>query len=89
MYNRYLSTQQTDTPPDREPVERPAASATSCDNGATLAVLSQSLSERLRNIHIDGDMLLTLAIVWFLLSDEGEVDTDLLLLIGGMLLLGL
>lgn len=51
--------------------------------------LTRGLSGRLQNVKLDMDTVITLAIVWFLLSDSGEVDWDQLLLIGALLILGI
>ena len=47
------------------------------------------LSSRLSGIKLDMDTLIAFVVIWFLLSDGSIVDTDLLILIGVLLLLGI
>lgn len=90
MYNRYLTeaaeqptanTAAAQSVPSDHSVSPPAAPA--------LSGLTHGLAGRLQNIKLDMDTIIVLAIVWFLLSDSGEIDWDQLLLIGILLLLGL
>ena len=51
--------------------------------------LSQALGSRLGTIRFDADTLIALAVIWFLISDGEEFDTELILMIGILLVLGL
>ena len=51
--------------------------------------LSQALGSRLGTIRFDADTLRALAVIWFLISDGEEFDTELILMIGILLVLGL
>ena len=46
-------------------------------------------SLRSRTIRFDADTLIALAVIWFLISDGEEFDTELILMIGILLVLGL
>lgn len=88
MYNEYL---QDAGQPDasissedftQEP--RTAASSSSSSGG-----LLQLLTDRLGGAKLDADTLVAIAVIWFLLSDGKALDTDLLIIIGVLLLLGI
>ncbi len=92
MYNRYLTAAAEPAAPTSgpaEPSERQAAPAGAPPAADALAGLPHLLGGRLQNLHLDMDTLLVLGIVWFLLSDHGEIDWDTLLMIGALLLLGI
>ncbi len=86
MYNEYLedvdssALTQTNTAPESQ-----KTTATGISSGG----LGQLLSSRLSGIKLDMDTLIAFAVIWFLLSDGSIVDTDLLILIGVLLLLGI
>jgi len=50
--------------------------------------LSRLLSNRLHGVKLDMDTILVLLIVWFLLADGDELDWDLLLTVGALLIFG-
>ena len=85
MYNRYLTTAQQHEP------EPPAEPGTACSGPAASAGgLLGTLTQRLSGFRIDADTLIVLAVVWFVLSEQdGEMDTELLIAIGVLLLLGI
>lgn len=56
---------------------------------SALGSLSQTLGSRLGSIRFDAETLIALVVVWFLISDGEEIDTELLLLIGILLVLGI
>lgn len=101
MYNRYLHT-AAEAPPlyYQTPagfIDSPAAESTFSSSSSgqehntqkALADLTKTLSSRLQNIKFDMDTVLMLAIVWFLLSDNGEIDWEELLTIGVLFILGI
>ncbi len=51
--------------------------------------LLQLLADRLGGAKLDADTLVAIAVIWFLLSDGKALDTDLLIIIGVLLLLGI
>ena len=51
--------------------------------------LLQLLADRLGGAKLDADTLVAIAVIWFLLSDGKVLDTDLLIIIGVLLLLGI
>lgn len=81
MYNAYLQ----DAVP--EPIERPPESRTPA-SGTSGGGLLQLLTDRLGGAKLDADTLVAIAVIWFLLSDGKALDTDLLIIIGVLLLLG-
>ena len=85
MYNRYLAESSADTPPQPEPSYRPS---TSGQAAAALGGLTRGLSDRLQNLRLDTNTIIALVIVWFLLSDDGDVDWEQLIFIGVLLVLG-
>lgn len=92
MYNRYLAscTAAPHETPHEAPHETPPQDEAGAAHASSLfSDLSRALSGKLHGIKLDSDTMLALIIVWFLLKDEQELDWDLLLLIGGLLLLGI
>lgn len=101
MYNRYLHTASEAPPmyyqnpagfidsPQSEPVFSSAPPGPEHNTQKALADLTKNLSNRLQNIKFDMDTVLMLAIVWFLLSDDGEIDWEELLTIGILFILGI
>ena len=82
MYNRYLPepARAPEPPPQRGPDRR---------SGSGLGGLAQVLGGRLRTGKPDADTLIILAVIWFLLSDGTFVQTDLMVLVIVLVLLGL
>ncbi|MDO5141571.1 MAG: hypothetical protein Q4D31_00965 [Eubacteriales bacterium] len=85
MYNRYLAAANSEPlPPDDPP--HPADSRPA----GALTGLGRGLSDRLHNVKLDMDTVIVLALVWFLLADDGDgVDWEQLILIGVLLVLGI
>ena len=82
MYNEYLQ----DAVP--EPIEQPPENRTPPPR-PTRGGLLQLLADRLGGAKLDADTLVAIAVIWFLLSDGKALDTDLLIIIGVLLLLGI
>ena len=82
MYNEYLQ----DAVP--EPIEQPPENRTPAA-GTSGGGLLQLLADRLGGAKLDADTLVAIAVIWFLLSDVKALDTDLLIIIGFLLLLGI
>ena len=82
MYNEYLQ----DAVP--EPIEQPPENRTPAA-GTNGSGLLQLLADRLGGAKLDADTLVAIAVIWFLLSDGKALDTDLLIIIGVLLLLGI
>lgn len=82
MYNRYLPepAHAPEPPPQRGPDR---------GSGSGLGGLAQLLSGRLRTGNPDADTLIILAVIWFLLSDGTFVQSDLMVLVIVLFLLGL
>lgn len=86
MYNEYLeNVEQTALPQNMSAPEEQKTTAAGTHSGG----LGQLLSDRISGIKLDMNMLIALAVIWFLLSDGTIVDTDLLIIIGVLLLLGI
>ncbi|MBS5149429.1 MAG: hypothetical protein Q4A63_01185 [Butyricicoccus pullicaecorum] len=82
MYNEYLEDMdQTAISPN---ISTPEKTTAAIHGGG----LGQLLSGKLGNLKLDMDTLIAFAVIWFLLSDGNIVDTDLLIIIGILLLLG-
>lgn len=67
------------------------AQDTSSGSSPNLSVfndLSRLLSSRLHGVKLDMDTILVFVIVWFLLADENELDWDLMLTVGALLIFG-
>ncbi len=81
MYNRYLTAappQQPQQPQQNSNLQQPVSS------------LLSGLGQRLSGFRLDADTLIALAVVWFALREDGqEIDTELLIAIGVLLLLGI
>lgn len=85
MYNEYLEeADQTALSQNITAPETQKSAASGTHGGG----LGQLLSNRLGNLKLDMDTLIAFAVIWFLLSDGSIVDTDLLIIIGVLLLLG-
>ena len=82
MYNEYLQ----DAVP--EPIEQPPENRTPAA-GTSGGGLLQLLADRLGGAKLDADTLVAIAVIWFLLSDGKALDTNLLIIIGVLLLLGI
>lgn len=83
MYNEYLDDADQTALSQNSTAPEPQKTATGLSGG-----LGQLLSNRLSGIKLDMNTLIAFAVIWFLLSDGSIVDTDLLILIGVLLLLG-
>lgn len=82
MYNRYLATAQQQPQQPQQPPHQ--------NNAQPVSSLLSGLGQRLSGFRLDADTLIALAVVWFALREDGEeIDTDLLIAIGVLLLLGL
>lgn len=99
MYNRYLASSAAapqqppvhNSPPAPEP-ERPqphTGGHTPAGSASVFSEIPRLLTGRLQNIKLDMDTILVLVVVWFLLSDGEDLDWDLLLMIGALLILGI
>lgn len=84
MYNEYLQQAAPDDLPMGEP-EQTTMPASGLSSGGGLM---QLLTDRLGGAKLDADTLVSIAVIWFLLSDGKVLDTDLLIIIGVLLLLG-
>lgn len=85
MYNEYLEDMdQTAIAQNIATPETQKTAAAGIHGGG----LGQLLSNKLGNLKLDMDTLIAFAVIWFLLSDGSIVDTDLLIIIGVLLLLG-
>ncbi len=101
MYNRYLSTTATteDAPPlhnqdsqgymDETTAFQPQPPQNISQQTAAISELTRSISGKLQNVKFDMDTVIMLAVIWFLLSDNGEVDWEQFLTIGILFILGL
>ncbi len=103
MYNRYLNATAEDSPPlhnqdsqgyfDEAPAFQPQNISQQPQNisqqTAAISELTRNLSGKLQNIKFDMNTVIMLAVVWFLLSDNGEVDWEQFLTIGVLFILGL
>ena len=85
MYNHYLAAAQADVPPHTPPSAPPPNSAAA----SALSGLTRGLAGRFQNLRLDADTIIVLALAWFLLKDEDDVDWEQLLLTGALLLLGI
>ncbi len=93
MYNQYIQTpreevhntrreEAAETMAQHQPQHQPQAVS-------AFGNLSQALGARLGSIKFDADTLIALAVIWFLINDGEEIDTELLMMIGIMLILGI
>lgn len=85
MYNEYLEDMDQTPIAQNLPTSESQKTAAAGTHGGGLG---QLLSSRLGNLKLDMDTLIAFAVIWFLLSDGSIVDTDLLIIIGVLLLLG-
>lgn len=85
MYNEYLQDMgQSSVSAEEDAPSEPCAAPSHTSGG-----LLQLLTDRLSGIKLDADTLVAIAVIWFLLSDGEVLDTDLLIIIGVLLLLGI
>ena len=78
MYNCYLKDSGAAAP--EPPLE----------NAAPASGLLDGLARRVGSFKLDADTLILLAVVWFILREEDEeIDTELLILLGVLLILGM
>ncbi len=103
MYNRYLNAASEespplhsqgsqgyiDEPPAFQPQPQPQPPQNIAQQTAAISELTQSLSGKLKNVKFDMDTVIMLAVIWFLLSDNGEVDWEQFLTVGILFILGL
>lgn len=100
MYNRYLASSAAapqqqppvhTSPPaaEPEPPQQHAGGQTPPGSASVFSGIPRLLTGRLQNIKLDMDTILVLVVVWFLLSDGEDLDWDLLLMIGALLILGI
>lgn len=96
MYNQYISSPREEVHKERRepPEQKPQPPREEHHEASSQAVsafgnLSHLLSGRMGKVRFDADMLIALAVIWFLVSDGGELDTELLLMIGILLFLGI
>ena len=82
MNNEYWQAAAPD-PTEHPPETRPPPA------GPSGGGLLQLLADRLGGAKLDADTLVAIAVIWFLLSDGKVLDTDLLIIIGVLLLLGI
>ena len=82
MYNEYLQ----DAVP--EPIEQPPENRTPAA-GPPGGGRRKRFSGPRGGAKLDADTLVAIAVIWFLLSDGKALDTDLLIIIGVLLLLGI
>ena len=78
MYNRYLSEAGA---PDPQMQKHP-----NCQSGSGANGSSGIFGNRLQ---LDTDTLIALAVIWFLLADGSVVQTDILIIVAVLFLLGL
>lgn len=80
-------------PPSCEPPEPPCGTPPHGrppeGGGGLFSGISEALTGRLQNLHFDLDTLIILIAVYFLIADSEDFDTDLLVLIGVLFVLGL
>lgn len=89
MYNRYLNAQRCTPAPVCPSPEPDCGCAGAKKQPAGAGGLLQTLGDRLGDIRFDSDTLIALVVVWFLLSDGEATDTDLLIIVFVLLVLGL
>ncbi len=90
MYNRYLEQFKPDEPEpiaNIDPVNE--TQNTFCEN--TGGGLLDGLTKRMGKVKLDTDTLILIAIIWFILQENGEtqIDTELLVVLGILLFMGL
>lgn len=94
MYNRYL---QEHTQHEPEPILQVDFDKDNCNNNkndninnSTGGILD-SLTKRMGKVKLDTDTLILIAIIWFILkeNEENEIDTELLVVLGILIFLGM
>lgn len=85
MYNEYLQELDESLSPLPSSEEKLSTARQNTSGGGLL----QLLTDRLGGVNLNTDTLVAIAVVWFLLSDGKALDTDLLIVIGVLLLLGI
>ena len=78
MYNHYLPEK---APPDPQTQKHP--------NGFDRSGAKESFHSSGNRLHLDADTIIALAVIWFLLSDGSVVQTDILIIVAVLFLLGL
>lgn len=87
MYNRYLNEAR---PADFKPPAVPEAAEGRAEHAVPAGGLLGGLTRRIGNFRIDADTLIVLAVIWFILNESGEeLDSELMIAIGILLLLGI
>ena len=86
MYNHYLAAAQADAPPLHTQTSAPPPSSVTA---SALSGLTRGLAGRFQNLRLDADTIIVLALAWFLLKDNDDVDWEQLLLTGALLLMGI
>ncbi len=98
MYNQYISAPREEVHNERRAQREEAAEAAAQHPHAqpvhpqaasAFGNLSQVLTSRFGSLKFDADTLIALAVIWFLVNDGGELDTELMLMIGILLILGI
>lgn len=100
MYNRYLSTTEdiprfsSDTfrfqqpPPPPPPPPSPEKSANNDSIAGVFGSLSSLFSSKMHKPQLTPDNLVMFAIIYFLVADSDDFDTELLIIVGILLFLG-
>lgn len=93
MYNRYWNTlPETSGAVHKEescPPPKAEKKKVFCESGGSIfSNLGETFSGRLQNLHFDLDTLIIIIAIYFLIADCEDFDTDLLILIGVLFLLG-
>lgn len=103
MYNQYIPAPREDVhtehrepaaaamaqQPQHAPTPPPQMQQQHHQTASAFGNLSQALGSRLGSIKFDADTLIAIAVIWFLLNDGEEIDTELLMIIGVLLFLGI
>lgn len=103
MYNQYIASPREDmaevhNEPRKEAVEAmarqpappmsPPPPPPQQHPNSAFGCLSQALGSRFGTIKFDAETLIALVVVWFLINDGEDLDTELLLMVGILLILG-
>lgn len=96
MYNRYLNPMNQNPPPEPPqelhkqacPPPEPPPSSNAKASGGLLSGFGESLSTRLQGLRFDMDTIVILLAIYFLVADSDDLDSDLLVLIGILFILG-
>lgn len=94
MYNRYL---QEHTQHEPEPILQFDSCKDDCNNNQNnnqndnTGGILDSLAKRMGKVKLDTDTLILIAIIWFILKENGEneIDTELLVVLGILIFLGM